>query len=222
MSFNEPASFRIKIFILKNSLYLLLLFVLFSPLIVWHIAHFNLYLLQTFAIGQSTIPASAFVTSTMVGLITLFGVALTILWNYYIRQRELATKRVYVIDKLLDENKTNKGIAREYLSKFKDGIDSTLTLPIEMDKWLELGAMATLLPRDLYTLHSVMYGRFKEMPMKKFELEQVIPMIENNIEELFRYRKELRSLYEVRMSKEDRQAKKEFVKSDKKAQKKKS
>jgi len=119
MSFNEPLTFRVKIFILKNSLYLLLLFVLFSPLIVWHIAHCNLFLLQTFAIRQSTIPASTFITSTMVGLITLFGVALTILWNYYIRQRELATKRVYVVDRLLDEIEKNKKVAREYLKELK-------------------------------------------------------------------------------------------------------
>ena len=219
MSFTEPLSFRIKIFVLKNSFYLLLLFVLFSPLIVWHIAHFNLFLLQTFAIRQSTISASTFVTSTMVGLITLFGVALTILWNYYMRQRELATKKVYVVDRLLDEIKNNKKIAHENIKKPIDDDESFLSPSFLLDNWIDLGEMTTLLPRDLYTLLSVMYGRLKEIPMERSELEQVVSLMESVIEKLYKYRKELRTLYEVRMSKEDKKAKKEFenaYKQDKK------
>jgi hypothetical protein len=222
MSLKEPLSFRIKIFVLKNSLYLLILFVLFSPLIVWHIAHFNLFLLQTFAIRQSTIPASTFVTSTMVGLITLFGVALTILWNYYMRQRELATKRVYVVDVLLDEISINNNIAKKYLEENIKCSDVGLEPLFRLVKWNKLEDMATLLPRDLYTLLSNLYGRLEEKPIYKSDLGQVISMMESIIEKLYKYRKELRTLYEVRMSKEDRKAKKELLKSDKKAQKRKN
>ena len=217
MSFKEPWIFQFKIFMLKNSLLVLLLIFVMSPIITWGVAHLNLYILKIFAFVYVPFPASTFISSTMIGLITLLGVSLTIIWNYHLRQRELATQKVYVVDKVLEELIVNNKIAKQYL-KLKVKSREVRFIPSFVFKnWIDLAEMATLLPRDLYTTISVIYKRLKKKRVSGNELTQVQLLMEDAIEKLYLYRKELRTLYEVRMSKEDKQVKKEFEKAYKRS-----
>jgi len=160
--------------IFKNLL--LILVVLFSPFIIWLILSINRELIVIMATSEwfsARFPAlfdtlgehvntyefaSGFNEAALGGLLTLFGVIVTV-WYYHItRIQEVTEKRLFVIDELLQELKKNRRVLLELENgtmqsdcERGDGLFHT-------EAWHKLGADVALLPRRIHMRLSVLYG----------------------------------------------------------------
>ncbi|MCL6480002.1 MAG: hypothetical protein K6T65_16680 [Peptococcaceae bacterium] len=91
------------------------------------------------------------------GLLTLYGVIVTV-WYYHItRQQEVVEKRLFIIEELLEELKRNRRVLDELNNR------SGLLLPdgkiaFSVGAWERLGADVALLPRRIHMRLSVLYA----------------------------------------------------------------
>jgi len=160
---------------------LLIMVVIFSPFIIWLILSINRELIVIMANSQwflarfpalfATVSehvntyefASGFNEAALGGLLTLFGVIVTV-WYYHItRIQEVTEKRLFVIDELVQELKKNRKIILE-LENSKSGYVGNSTVETAKDglfhteAWHKLGADVALLPRRIHMRLSVLYG----------------------------------------------------------------
>ncbi|MEW5953700.1 MAG: hypothetical protein AB1815_08180 [Bacillota bacterium] len=162
---------------------LLSLLVIFSPFLVWVILALNRELIIVIANSvwlSSVVPgifaalgdhvntpefAAGFNEASLGGLLTLFGVIVTVWYYHVIRIQEVTEKRLFVIDELLKELKRNRrtlrllaavsGEAGEAVPEGKDNEGGQL---FQTEAWHKLGADVVLLPRRLHMRLSVLYG----------------------------------------------------------------
>jgi len=159
--------------ILKNLI--LIMVVIFSPFIIWLILSFNRELIVVMANSEwflARFPAlfatlsehvntyefvSGFNEAALGGLLTLFGVIVTV-WYYHItRIQEVTEKRLFVIDELLQELKKNRKIVlsieqEAQIPHTKEGV------LFHNEAWHKLGADVALLPRRIHMRLTVLYG----------------------------------------------------------------
>jgi len=159
---------------------LICLLMIFSPVIIWVILSLNRELIVILAnwewlsnvfptlfdtLGeQVNTPefARGFNEAALGGLLTLFGVIVTVWYYQVIRVQEVTEKRLFIIDELLEELKKNRSIINDviagngeqyeqYHKQFSETIFYT-------EAWHKLGGDVALLPRRLYLRLSVLYG----------------------------------------------------------------
>lgn len=214
---------------------LLGLLLLFSPFIAWVLLAVNRELIHYFVNARwlgiyfpdafSTIRddvnsrwfVSGFNEAALGGLLTLYGVIITV-WFYHItRQQEVVEKRLFIIEEILEELKKNRKIidslgqseqfsflsisygeeVGEELSPVKGvGTKSGNHVPklrFYTKSWDKLGADVALLPRRIHMRLSVLYGCFAECTCHEdyYARRAVINRIPDVITELYRYRSKL-------------------------------
>jgi hypothetical protein len=151
------------------------LMVFFSPLIVWLILAVNRDLIHYLANSRWTeylAPdayssmrkdvnshwfVSGFNEAALGGLLTLFGVIVTVWYYHAVRQQEVVEKRLFVIDELLEELKKNKKLLEEM-----PNCQPHEKIDFFIDAWHKLGADVALLPRVLHLRLSVLYSSLME------------------------------------------------------------
>lgn len=149
----------------------LCLLVIFSPFLVWVVLAVNRELIVFMANAtwlSSTFPglfaalgdhvntpefATGFNEAALGGLLTLFGVVVTVWYYHVIRIQEVTEKRLFVIDELLEELKINRKVLRGVLPNGDRGDPLFQT-----EVWHTLGADVVLLPRRLHMRLSVLYS----------------------------------------------------------------
>ncbi|WP_034629189.1 hypothetical protein [Desulfotruncus alcoholivorax] len=156
------------------------LVIIFSPFIVWVILSLNRELIvimadwdwlsSTFpllfhALGeQVNTPAFArgFNEAALGGLLTLFGVIVTVWYYQMVRVQEVTEKRLFVIDEILEELKKNRAIVTALNDETGDQpciMNNSPGEPIFVtEAWHKLGADVALLPRRLHLRLSILYG----------------------------------------------------------------
>lgn len=157
----------------------LFLLVFFSPFLVWVVLALNRELIVFMANASwlsATVPglfaalgdhvntpefATGFNEAALGGLLTLFGVVVTVWYYHVIRIQEVNEKRLFVIDELLEELKKNRQVVRG-LMPGESGVvtpDEDRSDPLfQTEAWHKLGADVVLLPRRLHMRLSVLYG----------------------------------------------------------------
>lgn len=160
--------------ILKN--FLLILVVIFSPFLIWLVLSVNrelIVIMTNSAWFSARFPAffntigehvntyefaTGFNEAALGGLLTLFGVIVTV-WYYHItRIQEVTEKRLFVIDELLQELKKNRRVLSELESAtIQRDFDRDNPL-FHTETWHKLGADVALLPRRIHMRLSVLYG----------------------------------------------------------------
>ncbi|HBV99520.1 MAG: hypothetical protein JL50_13540 [Peptococcaceae bacterium BICA1-7] len=159
--------------------------VFFSPLIVWLILAVNRELIHYIVNARwagfiapdalrtmredvnSRWFVSGFNEAALGGLLTLYGVIVTVWYYHSVRQQEVVEKRLFVIDELLEELKKNKKMLdalaadRRFLCEtsgelFPDGTDELMVFHTRA--WQRLGADVAMLPRILHLKLSVLYS----------------------------------------------------------------
>ncbi|SFG37222.1 hypothetical protein SAMN05660649_01460 [Desulfotomaculum arcticum] len=159
------------------------LVIIFSPFIVWVILSLNRELIVIMANWDwlsSTFPllfhalgeqvntsafARGFNEAALGGLLTLFGVVVTVWYYQMVRVQEVTEKRLFVIDELLEELKKNRAIVAALNEEKVDQpctMDNDKFPPGERvfvtEAWHKLGADVALLPRRLHLRLSILYG----------------------------------------------------------------
>lgn len=169
----RPIYYRTMRFIKKV---LLVLVMIFSPFLIWLILCLNRELIVIMANSQwfsARFPvifdalgehvntyefANGFNEAALGGLLTLFGVVVTV-WYYHVtRAQEVTEKRLFVIDEILQELKKNRRVITDLNCE-----DYQLLLKEEnalfyTDTWHKMGADVALLPRRIHMRLSVLYG----------------------------------------------------------------
>ena len=195
----------------KISLYIA---VPFSPLIVWFILTINRNILQYLARSpwlNKHLPSVsdiirkdvmnenftyAFNSAALGGLLTLFGVIVTVWYYYSTRQQELIERKFFVVDELIAELKKN----RRMIAQIKDRLDLPESLnedspeiKIHIDAWHKLGADVALLPRRMHMRLSVLYGSLAECkkPLDYCNRKETLDKISGLITDLHKYRSHL-------------------------------
>lgn len=198
--------------------------VFFSPLIVWIILTVNRDLIHHLAnarwamhIAPNAFSAmredvnsgwftSGFNEAALGGLLTLYGVMVTVWYYHAVRQQEVIEKRLFLIDELMEELRKNKRIL--------DGISSQASLNIEISEelvpdgesanslvffteaWHKLGADVALLPRAIHLRLSVLYSCLMDCREINdyFRRKATIDRIPDILSALQKYRRKLSKL----------------------------
>lgn len=185
---------------------------IFSPFLIWVILSLNRELIVimanwdwfsgTFpllfdALGeQVNTPefARGFNEAALGGLLTLLGVIVTVWYYQMVRSQEVAEKRLFVVDELLDELKKNKTMVEdiqngntEQYQRGERNRDQTIFVT---EAWHKLGGDVALLPRRLYLRLSVLYGCLNRCvnPDVYWRNKAVIDRMTGIISDLHRYR----------------------------------
>lgn len=197
--------------------------VFFSPLIVWVILAVNRELIHYIINARwagfiapdalrtmredvnSRWFVSGFNEAALGGLLTLYGVIVTVWYYHSVRQQEVVEKRLFVIDELLEELRKNKKMLELLPAEGLrfDSETSAELLPGHASRtgaavfhtgaWQRLGADVAMLPRRLHLKLSVLYSclieccAFSDYQRRKATIDR-IPDI---IVELQRYRRRL-------------------------------
>ena len=195
----------------KISLYIA---VPFSPLIVWFILTINRNLLQYLArspwldkhfpsmssiIRKDVINENfiyAFNSAALSGLLTLFGVIVTVWYYYSTRQQELTERKFFVVDELIAELKKNRRMIaqiKDRLNLPEDLCKDNPEIKIHVDVWHKLGADVALLPRRMHMRLSVLYGCLAECknPQDYCNRKETLDKISGLITDLHKYRTHL-------------------------------
>ncbi|KAF1086756.1 hypothetical protein SPSYN_00475 [Sporotomaculum syntrophicum] len=156
------------------------LLMIFSPVIVWVILSLNRELIVILANWEwlsNALPgllhtlgehvntpefARGFNEAALGGLLTLFGVIVTVWYYQVIRVQEVTEKRLFIIDELLEELKKNRSIINdlaagnsESYNQYHDQYSKSIFFT---EAWHKLGGDVALLPRRLYLRLSVLYS----------------------------------------------------------------
>lgn len=169
----RPACHRL-LRLLKRSF--LMLVVVFSPFLIWLVLSINRELIVILANSKwfsSKFPAlfaaigeqvntyefaAGFNEAALGGLLTLFGVIVTV-WYYHItRIQEVTEKRLFIIDELLEELKKNRRLIEEIESGNYKPEEKKAATFFHVKAWHRLGADVALLPRRIHLRLSVLYG----------------------------------------------------------------
>jgi hypothetical protein len=196
--------------------------IFFSPLIVWLILAVNRELIHYIVNAgwagfiapdalrtmredvNSRWFVSGFNEAALGGLLTLYGVIVTVWYYHSVRQQEVVEKRLFVIDELLEELKKNKKLLEilaadgqrfdcEVSAELSPGYNSHRGIVFHTRAWQRLGADVAMLPRILHLKLSVLYsclmecGEAGDYQRRKATIDR-IPDI---IVELQRYRRRL-------------------------------
>ena len=165
------------------------LVIIFSPFIVWVILSLNRELIVIMAnwdwlsssfpllfnaLGEQVNTAAfarGFNEAALGGLLTLFGVIVTVWYYQMVRVQEVTEKRLFVIDEILEELKKNRTIVlslneaktedeaeTEAKGDQPDTMNSSGEPIFITEAWHKLGADVALLPRRLHLRLSILYG----------------------------------------------------------------
>ncbi|SFR05420.1 hypothetical protein SAMN05660706_11217 [Desulfoscipio geothermicus DSM 3669] len=191
------------------------LVIIFSPVIIWVILSLNRELIVIIANSQwlSGIFPSLFATlgehvnkpefargfndAALGGLLTLFGVIVTVWYYQVIRIQEVTEKRLFVIDELLEELKKNRHIVNDLLQgkteKYKSGSKNKKGSIFTTEAWHKMGADVALLPRRLHLRLSVLYAGLNRCSSADgyWKNQATIDRIDGIISDLHRYRSTL-------------------------------
>jgi len=159
---------------------LICLLMIFSPVIIWVILSLNRELIVIMANWEwlsNALPslfdtlgehvntpefARGFNEAALGGLLTLFGVIVTVWYYQVIRVQEVTEKRLFVIDELLEELKKNRSIINDLVAGKGEQYDNRHKHAGETifftEAWHKLGGDVALLPRRLHLRLSVLYG----------------------------------------------------------------
>lgn len=195
------------------------LVLLFSPLIAWMILTLNREIIhylvnarwlsfispEALATMREDVNSRWFVSgfneAALGGLLTLYGVIVTVWYYHAVRQQENVEKRLFVIDELLEELKRNKRVLEMYgnLEGDEPVTDSPPgERPFSTSSWHKLGADVALLPRRIHLRLSVLYACLRECSCLDDFLKHraTIDRIPGIIYELNKYRSKL-ARYEI-------------------------
>lgn len=197
--------------------------VFFSPLIVWLILAVNRELIHGLVnagwagrLAPSAIATmredvnsrwfvSGFNEAALGGLLTLYGVIVTVWYYHSVRQQEVIEKRLFIIDELVEELKKNKKIldnVNSLAGDVKSEISVELTPGGEIDhkelifftqSWQRLGAEVAMLPRVVHLKLSVLYSSLQECRSAGdyYRRKATIDRVPDIIAELCMYRRKL-------------------------------
>ncbi|MCL5057334.1 MAG: hypothetical protein M1130_04920 [Actinobacteria bacterium] len=195
--------------------------VFFSPLIVWLILAVNRELIHYIVNARwagfiapdalrtmredvnSRWFVSGFNEAALGGLLTLYGVIVTVWYYHSVRQQEVVEKRLFVIDELLEELKKNRkmldllgGDRGRFLCEtsgelFPESPDKVIVFHTRA--WQRLGADVAMLPRILHLKLSVLYSCLVECSAAGdyHRRRATIDRLPEIITELQRYRRRL-------------------------------
>lgn len=195
--------------------------VFFSPLIVWLILAVNRELIHYIVNARwagfiapdalrtmredvnSRWFVSGFNEAALGGLLTLYGVIVTVWYYHSVRQQEVVEKRLFVIDELLEELKKNKKMLEtlaadrgrflyETSGELSPGGDD-MVIVFHTRAWQRLGADVAMLPRILHLKLSVLYSCLMECAAAGdyHRRRATIDRLPDIITELQRYRRRL-------------------------------
>lgn len=191
------------------------LIVIFSPLIVWIILCLNRELIVVLAnwewlsnaypsiidtLGEhvnTTEFARGFNEAALGGLLTLFGVIVTVWYYQVIRVQEVTEKRLFVIDEILEELKRNRNIVNDIIDGNIEKYALNNTTKEETifitESWHKLGGDVALLPRRLHLRLSVLYGCLNRCSDAEtyWKSKATIDRISGIITDLHKYRSSL-------------------------------
>ncbi|MHB8156721.1 MAG: hypothetical protein ACYDEQ_04945 [Desulfocucumaceae bacterium] len=196
--------------------------IFFSPLIVWLILAVNRELIHYLVnAGWTKFMApdalrtmredvnsrwfvSGFNEAALGGLLTLYGVIVTVWYYHSVRQQEVIEKRLFVIDELVEELRKNKKLLdtlAERQELFNQEISDQLcpgNAPAERLffhtwAWQRLGADVAMLPRIIHLKLSVLYSCLLECQEEGdyHRRKATIDRLPDIISELRRYRRKL-------------------------------
>lgn len=200
-----------KIYRLMKKVFICLVMI-FSPFIIWVILSLNRELIVIMANWEwlsGTFPrlfdalgervntpefASGFNEAALGGLLTLYGVIVTVWYYQFVRAQEVTEKRLFVVDELLEELKKNRSIVEDiqagkterYQRREGEREETIFTT----EAWHKLGGDVALLPRRLYLRLSVLYGCLNRCtkPEDYGKNKAAIDRITGIISDLHRYR----------------------------------
>ncbi|MFA7466703.1 MAG: hypothetical protein WCY82_00340 [Desulfotomaculaceae bacterium] len=188
---------------------------IFSPFLIWVILSLNRELIVimanwdwfsgTFpllfdALGeQVNTPefARGFNEAALGGLLTLLGVIVTVWYYQMVRSQEVAEKRLFVVDELLDELKKNKIMVEDIQNgdteQYQQGERDREQTIFVTEAWHKLGGEVALLPRRMYLRLSVLYACLNRCvnPDVYWSNKAVIDRMTGIISDLHRYRSTL-------------------------------
>ncbi|MFZ5643315.1 MAG: hypothetical protein ACOY46_06975 [Bacillota bacterium] len=196
--------------------------VFFSPLIVWVILAVNRELIHYLVNARWTefiVPdvlrtmredvnsrwfVSGFNEAALGGLLTLYGVIVTVWYYHSVRQQEVVEKRIFVIDELLEELRKNKRILEmlainrenfkaEISEELFPGKQAVHKITFHTRAWQRLGADIAMLPRVTHLKLSVLYSCLIECRAEDdyYRRKATIDRIPDIINELQKYRRRL-------------------------------
>lgn len=189
---------------------------LFSPLIVWLILAVNRELIHylvnapwtdylapgAFTTMREDVNSRWFVSgfneAALGGLLTLYGVIVTVWYYHAVRQQEVIEKRLFVIDELLEELRKNRR-TMEWLSGSCAGLspdENGEKINFYTEAWHKLGADVALLPRVIHLRLSMLYSSLMECGAVDdyHRRKATIDRIPDIISELHKYRRKLSRL----------------------------
>ncbi len=194
---------------------LLCMVMVFSPFIIWVILSLNRELIVIMANWDwlsGTFPrlfhalgehvntpefARGFNEAALGGLLTLYGVIVTVWYYQAVRAQEVTEKSLFVIDELLEELKKNRTVVEDilegktesYTKCEGEGKETIFTT----EAWHKLGGDVALLPRRLYLRLSVLYGSLNRCnsPEMYWKNKAAIDRMGGIISDLHRYRSTL-------------------------------
>ncbi len=188
---------------------------IFSPFIIWVILSLNRELIVVLANWDwlsGTFPllfdalgehvntpefARGFNEAALGGLLTLWGVIVTVWYYQMVRAQEVGEKRLFIVDELLDELKKNKVMVEIIQNGPADqeqpGDDERGQTIFVTEAWHKLGGDVALLPRRLYLRLSILYGCLNrcDSPEMYWKNKAVIDRMGGIISDLYRYRSTL-------------------------------
>lgn len=191
------------------------LVIIFSPVIIWVILSLNREVIIILANSRwlsSAFPslfdtlgehvntpefARGFNDAALGGLLTLFGVIVTVWYYQVVRVKEVTEKRLFVIDELLEELKKNRGIVENLVNGNGSKYDAQNNLAEKTifvtEAWHKLGGDVALLPRRLHLRLSVLYGCLKSCSNSEnyWKNRAAIDRISGIITDLHKYRSTL-------------------------------
>jgi len=156
------------------------LLMIFSPVIIWVILSINRELIVILANWEwlsNTFPtlfytlgeqvntpefARGFNETALGGLLTLFGVIVTVWYYQVIRVQEVTEKRLFIVDELLGELKKNRTIINDLVEskdeQYNQHHEQFSETIFYTEVWHKLGGDVALLPRRLHLQLSVLYS----------------------------------------------------------------
>lgn len=189
---------------------LICLVIIFSPVIIWVILSVNRELIVIIANSQwlsgifpslsATLGehvntaefAGGFNEAALGGLLTLFGVIVTVWYYQVIRVQEVTEKRLFIIDELLEELKKNRHIINDLLQGKCEAVNKKGSI-FTTEAWHKMGADVALLPRRLHLRLSVLYAGLNRCSSADgyWKNQATIDRMDGIISDLHRYRSTL-------------------------------